>query len=699
MIIDNGVLIKYEEGDIDQEGCCIIPKDVTSIGPNAFEWCENLKNITIPDNVTSIEESAFSCCKNLQGVVISNGVSVIGDSVFSSCSSLQYVTLPNGVTRIGDRAFNGCRSLTDIKIPSSVTSIGNDAFFWCKSLDKIEIPESVTFIGLLAFGGCSGLSNVVLPKNIKNVNYDSFFNNTLVQSTSEDNQTLKVYAGIGSLLQYYNLSDEIKSLNCEFVKRVIMKDELLSPLTMEKYMLPDYYSLMYNLGLFSSKDTLIEKSNKSTEPILNTGYNILRILFSEDNKLEENLMIKNVHIHFQYIKPVGVNEEFIKFMSNKNNIGDIINVELDQPGFITKVLNWFEIRKNMSNLGEIEDTANLSCSPTSEANRYKIRRYETTESGADKIKWKVPTVELLLREFEENKFMGVTEETRGLAEYLSEFRLYRQKHFNKAVEITNERKGKQIPDHILGEPLKQSKWESYKQCEAKMEKLREQCLFETNNVLSSQTDIADKVFTYEMLARSDNANFAIGFLTSCCATLYGSGAGAMRAMIVDDRIQPMVIRDSNDKIVSLGIIYVNKNEGYAVINNLELNQRYKDCPEQCRAIYDKAIEGVDAFVNKYNEKHSDKPIKIVTCGISPNWDKADGVNAFIGANPESAILSAPDFKDYRYSDTGYWSGDWFESQYIIWQEPQNLDESESKQSSIKQPNKQGEQVNEQQYRN
>jgi len=37
-----------------------------SIGTNAFESCDNLKNITIPDSVKTIEFAAFRYCKNLE---------------------------------------------------------------------------------------------------------------------------------------------------------------------------------------------------------------------------------------------------------------------------------------------------------------------------------------------------------------------------------------------------------------------------------------------------------------------------------------------------------------------------------------------------------------------------------------------------------------------------------------------------------
>jgi hypothetical protein len=156
----------------------------------------------------------------------------------------------------------------------------------------------------------------------------------------------------------------------------------------------------------------------------------------------------------------------------------------------------------------------------------------------------------------------------------------------------------------------------------------------------------------------------MGFLTSCCATLYGAGAGAQRAMILHPDMQPLVIRNIQGEIIAFGIVYVNREEGYAVINDFEVNRKYSD-EETKKEIYTKAMQGVEKFVSVYNEENENNPIKIVTCGISPNWD---AVNDYIKANPKSEILKAPNFDDFKYNGSGSWSGDWHTSQHIIWQE-------------------------------
>ncbi len=113
-------------------GCAttIIPEGVTSIGDNAFYWCNSLTAITIPEGVTSIGEGAFYGCSNLSAITLPEGVTSIGGSAFDGCSSLTVITIPEGVTSIGDWAFGSCSSLTDVYCyAATVPSTGTNAFY------------------------------------------------------------------------------------------------------------------------------------------------------------------------------------------------------------------------------------------------------------------------------------------------------------------------------------------------------------------------------------------------------------------------------------------------------------------------------------------------------------------------------------------------------------------------------------------
>ena len=145
-----------------------IPKGVTSIGDNAFEYCKGLTSVTIPNSVTSIGEGAFYECSGLTSVTIPESVTSIGEDAFGSCSKLTSVTIPNSVTSIGEGAFYECSGLTSVTIGKSVTSIGGMAFAYCESLTSVTIPDSVTSIGESAFYCCDSLTEIKVDTNNKN---------------------------------------------------------------------------------------------------------------------------------------------------------------------------------------------------------------------------------------------------------------------------------------------------------------------------------------------------------------------------------------------------------------------------------------------------------------------------------------------------------------------------------------------------
>ena len=133
-------------------------KKVAAIGDGAFyaPYYDHygLTSVTIPDSVTSIGDNAFYYCDSLTSITLLDSVTSIGDYTFSYCNSLTSITIPDSVTSIGDDAFYCCESLISITIPDSVISIGDYAFGLCDSLTSITIPSSVTSIGKDAFSGC-----------------------------------------------------------------------------------------------------------------------------------------------------------------------------------------------------------------------------------------------------------------------------------------------------------------------------------------------------------------------------------------------------------------------------------------------------------------------------------------------------------------------------------------------------------------
>ena len=123
-----------------------IPSTVTSIAPNAFAYCNNIKSIQMHDNVLNIGTAAFSDCRFLSSIILSNSLRMIDENTFCNCSAL-----------------------TDITIPDSVSSIGNMAFSDCVNLATISISERTIDINIDAFDGCDSLTNKPATKNSTNI--------------------------------------------------------------------------------------------------------------------------------------------------------------------------------------------------------------------------------------------------------------------------------------------------------------------------------------------------------------------------------------------------------------------------------------------------------------------------------------------------------------------------------------------------
>ena len=78
-------LAQYASGELTEVTARDL-KDITTISPYAFAFCNRLTSAIIPDSVTSINEGAFYGCAVLSTITIGSGVTSIGRSAFYGCN-------------------------------------------------------------------------------------------------------------------------------------------------------------------------------------------------------------------------------------------------------------------------------------------------------------------------------------------------------------------------------------------------------------------------------------------------------------------------------------------------------------------------------------------------------------------------------------------------------------------------------------
>lgn len=120
----------------------ILTENTCEVAPNESRYSGD---IVVPESivvdgvtytVAGIAAKAFQFCNELKSISLPATVAYIGDNAFGECHYLQSITLPAALETLGDNVFRGCR-FTTITIPASVTSIGKNTFGWCYQLTTI----------------------------------------------------------------------------------------------------------------------------------------------------------------------------------------------------------------------------------------------------------------------------------------------------------------------------------------------------------------------------------------------------------------------------------------------------------------------------------------------------------------------------------------------------------------------------------
>ena len=141
----------------------VIPKNVESLGQEAFLGAQKLKTVTFeePSKITELGFRTFGSCPKLTTVTFPTSLKKIGVA-FPECWNLETINVPNGsqLEEIPDNAFTTNTKLKAFNIQGScpLKTIGHNAFANLKELEKFEFPKTVTTINSNAFSGCEKMA-------------------------------------------------------------------------------------------------------------------------------------------------------------------------------------------------------------------------------------------------------------------------------------------------------------------------------------------------------------------------------------------------------------------------------------------------------------------------------------------------------------------------------------------------------------
>lgn len=647
----------------------IIPKDVKIIYASAFEECSALKEIELPDQLETIEQAVFENCESLTNITLPKNLVSLGKNCFKDCYGLTNITIPNKVKHIEYGCFQNCLSLKEVSLGEKVEEICEDAFINCSLLERINIPKNVTKIQKFAFADCSALKEIEIEKAVvaKNafancelldkieLGSDSKYCDTAPKSirfitkkgqrfylTSEEidetsfniensnlnvetiialweerhtlnlkNKNAKLYNAMSENLDKEQFAHFYKTANVKFFGQI---EKQLGDFVGVSY--KAFCKMYYNLGGFAQPFTekKITKSGNEVEREIDYAQKVCEFI---KERLAENSFFnpKIIAKCFNRTRADGMKREFTDFMLEENNF-----MEMIQKGasYVTQVYNEFEI----------------------------IQKLNTSKKGRQrKLK---PTFKIFNEYINRKQFEGVTEENKNLAEVISRFYM-RQKFFEEALSILDqwekEAGNKQILDNPVIDP-----------CD-RLDNLEKIINFSAKDTI---TTVGNDIFSYEWLDKNDPYNFVLGKLCQCCAYLEGVGYGIMKASIVHPDIQNLVVK-KNGEIVAKATTYVNKEEGYALLNTAEVTDEVE--PSKKSKVYDKLKEGVQDFVKEYNKENPKAPIKIVNIGMGNNR-----LASYIRINGKKAkdLLPSPVYAIYGKEGLIY-NADSNYDQYTIWE--------------------------------
>ena len=342
-------------------------------------------------------------------------------------------------------------------------------------------------------------------------------------------------------------------------------------------------------------------------------------LIKDDSKQQLYIGGNNIHRIFDSVEPCGYKKDFAQlFMENYQRI--IQHEKVVKSGFIGRSYNSFE----------------------------KIAKHYTSNAGRQR-QLKL-TVDRLITYLNANKFDNVDKKYEELAGFIGEW-FDSNYTWENAVKLVED--AKKAPRNIFTVTTYDEDGKPQYDRDPKHDLVGE---------------IKDG-FYFQWLPKQDYNNLVLGKYCNCCAHLEGAGNGIMRASILLDCCQNLVIKNQDGLIIAKSTLYINKDERYGVFNNVEVSYSVND--REREIVYKRFLEGATAFFETYNTNFPNESLTTMTIGSSRN-----GLNMFLtdeNNHEESKIMKGINFGEHAFTKSGY-KGDWYSKQRVVVKAPKKEDQ-------------------------
>lgn len=632
--------------------------DLVMIFPSALEYFSNVRKLIFPkDNNFQIANDAFKDCKLLESVEIPSNVTAIAENAFSKGTKLNFENdleisnlwkLESSNEYIGEHKIY---ELTDERYyyekegkRTELTKAYIDSV--CRNSDEIRNKPTLFIYFMKELAERDIMKRELLDGNLftqlddrgKNILFnqltkenEGFFkilrNTCLLENYNEITKYILEEDHISSIFKFQNylekykikdqflmnrlfialcVNDKIESFFKYYdanLKRLLKASEIGNDPKSDVQNLKDLMNLLEITGAFQ-EDPIIRQRSKTfiTEKIF-----AKTLPNGEKNKYR--VVGDNIHriYNFHMIRE-EFDQEFAEFFLE--NYQELMNREIKKSGFIERIYNNFrEISKtNTSNKGsqrKLKVTMNKCIS-------FLVnQKFDLVEKGDEKL------AEVIGRWFDDNQIW-----LKAKTIYKESLKAPR----NIFTKASVQEDGTVIYDNDPSNDLKEEK----------------------------------EGFAYEWLPKQDYDNLILGKYCNCCAHVAGAGSGIMRASMILDNCQNLVIRNDLDEIIAKASIYVNKSENYAVYNTVEISLKYSEEKDK-KEIYEAFMRGTKAFLEAFNQNHPSTPIVTVTVGGARN-QLEDYLTDQL--HPKTEVKKSLHYGNYAI-DYGTYSGDWQSTQRLV----------------------------------